>query len=326
MKNAGDYTLQQIEDAQATPGTARRLVIDEVEAPPYAPQTRLRKYWEETECFNLVKDGEPVKVVVMSGSNMGKTGARELARALADRDDLEELSTAALENIRRTVTGRTPSRGPEPWRMTRSRYQAEAIHNGDLVIVKGTSVGVSWAAPTYGANICAVCGCVHRSHHGYICNSCFDSIQRVEMKQAMDNFTRASNDLARAFRDAGNAVGDGALYGQSLFMQGLGRGVRWGCIDPVRIFPMEPDARRFVVGHIEPRFDNFARGLAGQVTAACGVPLGLEHLPPTGLPAGNYFENILRRYGMECPRPAEPVMKRNKRNKGPKQQGKWWLK
>lgn len=320
-------------------------------------------------------------MVLMTGSNMGKTDTDTLRRLAGDYTR-EEVDAA----MQRTVTGRTPSRGPgfivpgeyreidcthlapcdlvgaSPWsRITRSRYQAEAIRNGDLTIIKGCSPGMSWGPVTYGVNVCDVCGCVHRSPHGYICNSCFDGMQQAQMKLAMDSFVRAANTLAKAFRDAGNALGDCCFYGpppMEMAFNALRDAKRFNPL--VMIHPTEPDARRFASAHIDPffdvqlgvpwqsekadpisdiqrardlmrasntrpEFDNFTAGLIDSIAATFDIPRS-SLLTPTPFSRGNDFSDILRRYGMECPRPAEPVMKRNKRNRGPKQHGKWWLK
>lgn len=348
--------LRKMQDALVKLGTIDPLQAIEDARATCQNSTGLRPYQEESVREFGERYGAGRRVAIMTGSNMGKTTVtREMVRRLAGDYNREEIDAAVLENISRTVTGRIPSRGPgmvtpgtyreidcshlAPWGMTRSRYQLEAIQNGDLAIMKGTSVGMSWAAPTYAVNVCDVCGCVHRSHHGYICNSCFDAIARVEMEQAAERRRAWQRALIRSFNDAHTGImeipEDAPFYGPSP-LQAFGRAFRpvgWVRDAPVYIFHDECDARMFSIDH-----------LAKSIATAIGVPLeallrpydppaerpiaslsrALEKLTSIGLSAGNGFSDFFSEYAMSCPQHTEPVMKRNKRNRGPKKHGKWW--
>lgn len=106
----------------------------------------------------------------------------------------------------------------------------------ELYIMKGQSVGCSWASldPVRPVEICGACGGLHRHYNPTLCSSCDTAIFEVMIQQRSERMLRAFREAAGAARTFGVLVGAG--------MRSL----------PLFLFPNEPEARRFAVAHIGP--------------------------------------------------------------------------
>lgn len=137
--------------------------------------------------------------------------------------------------------------------------------------------------------VCDVCGCAHHSWLGATCNSCRAGIQAAESRLRSERLRRA-------------------------------------CKTPIIISPTREDSAIYQAFMADPAETPWVSFPGGQVDEDGAVILQALQ-GPWQRPRFDFFASGLmhQTFGGRATRP-EPRAKRDRRNRGPEQHGKWWQK